>query len=76
MISVVGTYHNGYIKLDKEFPTNNPVQVIITFLEEVQNNSEKTLTLSDFSFSESQKASADFKGTFSDALIEERRTGR
>jgi hypothetical protein len=50
MLSLVGTYLNGYLKLDKEYTTENPVKVIVTFLEEVQNNSEKELVLTDFSF--------------------------
>jgi hypothetical protein len=34
--------------------------------------SKKRLTLSDFSFAESQKALEHYKGSFSDAVIEER----
>jgi hypothetical protein len=74
MVAVVGTYQNGYVKLDKEYSSNNPVKVIITFLEDVQSESEEELSLSDFSFSKSQKNLENFKGSFSDAVIEERRT--
>ena len=49
MLSIVGTYQNGYLKLDKDYPTKNPVKVIVTFLEEVQSNSENGLALTDFS---------------------------
>jgi hypothetical protein len=42
-------------------------------LEEVQNNSEKELVLADFSFSKSKKNLENFKGCFSDTVIEERR---
>ena len=73
MLSLVGTYLNGYLKLDKEYTTENPVKVIVTFLEEVQNNSEKELVLSDFSFSKSKKNLENFKGSFSETVIEERR---
>jgi len=73
MLSLVGTYMNGYLKLDKEYTTENPVKVIVTFLEEVQNNSEKELVLADFSFSKSKKNLENFKGCFSDTVIEERR---
>ena len=41
MDAVVGTYQNGYIKLDKEYSSNNPVKVIVTFLEDIQIQSEK-----------------------------------
>ena len=64
MLSLVGTYINGYLKLDKEYTTENPVKVIVTFLEEVQNNSEKELVLADFSFSKSKKNLENFKGCF------------
>ena len=73
MVAVVGTYQNGYVKLDKDYSSNNPVKVIVTFLEDVQISSEKGLLLSDFSFAKSQKNLENFKGSFSDTVIEERR---
>lgn len=74
MITVFGTYQNGYVKLDKDYSTNNPVKVIITFLEDVQGQSEKGFSLTDFSFSKSKKNLAKFKGSLSDAVIEERQS--
>ena len=73
MVAVVGTYQNGYVKLDKDYSSNSPVKVIVTFLEDIQTPSEKGLLLSDFSFAKSQKNLENFKGSFSDAVIEERR---
>jgi uncharacterized protein YktA (UPF0223 family) len=73
MVAVVGTYQNGYVKLDKDYSTNNPVKVIVTFLEDVETHSEEGLSLSDFSFSKSQKNLENYKGSFSDTVIEERR---
>jgi len=73
MLSIVGTYQNGNLKLDKDYLTDNPVKVIVTFLEEVQSVSDKKLTLADFSFSKSKKNLENFKGLFSDAVTEERR---
>jgi len=55
MVAVIGKYQNGYVKLDKDYLTNNPVKVIVIFLEDVQTQSEKGFSLSDFSFSKSQK---------------------
>ena len=72
MITVSGTYQNGYVKLDKDYSSDNPVKIIITFLEEVQVQSEKGFSLADFSFSKSKKNLANFKGSLSDAVIEER----
>lgn len=75
MVAIVGTYQNGYVKLDREYPSDNPVKVIVTFLEDVQTQSGEGLSLSDFSFSKSQKNLENYKGSLSDAVIEERRTG-
>ncbi len=74
MTAVVGTYQNGNVKPDKEYSSDGPVKVIVTFLEEVQSQSEKRLSLSAFSFSDSQKNLQNYKGSFSDEVIEERRT--
>lgn len=73
MVTVTETYQNGCIKLDKDYSTKNPVKVIVPFLEDVQSHSKKGLSLSDFSFSKSQKNLENFKGSFSDTVIEERR---
>ena len=72
-MAIVGTYQNGYVKLDKDFVTKEPVKVIVTFLEEVKGISEKALSLSDFSFSESQANLENYKGSLSEAVVEERR---
>lgn len=74
MLAVMGTYKDGQIKLDEEYTSNHPVKVVVTFLEETKTTNEKRLHLSDFSFAESQKVTAHFKGSFSDAIIEERRS--
>jgi hypothetical protein len=73
MVAVFGTYQNGYVKLDKDYSTTNPVKVIITFLEDINTKAEEGFSLSDFSFSKSQKNLENYKGTFSETVIEERR---
>jgi hypothetical protein len=73
MVAVIGTYQNGYVKLDKDYYSNNPVKVIVTFLDEVSTQTEKGLSLSDFSFAQSQKNLENFKGSFSETVVEERR---
>jgi len=73
MVAVVGTYQNGYVKLDQDYLSKNPVKVIVTFLEPVQIESDKGLSLADFSFSKSQKNLENYKGSFSDTIVEERR---
>jgi len=74
MLSIVGTYTNGHLKLDKDYITKKPVKVIVTFLEDVQNKSEKELHLSDFSFSKSKKNLENYKGSFTETIIEQRRS--
>lgn len=69
----MGTYQNGYVKLDKEYLSERPVKVIVTFLEDIETFSEKGLSLADFSFSKSKQALANYKGSFSDTIVEERR---
>jgi len=73
MVVVLGTFQNGFVKLEGEYATNRPVKVMVTFLEEVENESEKGLSLSDFSFAKSQKNLENYKGSFSDTVINERR---
>ena len=72
MVAVVGTYQNGIVKLDKDYTSNTPVKVIVTFLEDIIP-AEKGLLLSDFSFAKSQKNLENYKGSWSEAIIEERR---
>ncbi len=73
MVAVTGTYQNGYVKLDKEYKTDNPVKVVVTFLQDVNTGKNKTLSFSDFSFDKSRENLKNFKGSLSDVLIEERR---
>jgi hypothetical protein len=37
MVAVVGTYQNGYVKLDKDYSSNNPVKVIVIFLAQIDS---------------------------------------
>ena len=74
MVAVVGTYQNGYVKLDKEYVSQNPVKVIVTFLEDIKTEADEGFSLSDFSFSKSQKNLENYKGSFSEDVVEERRT--
>ena len=72
MIAVAGTYNNGFVELDKEYKTSNPVKVIVTFLEDLEPSLETKLSLADFSFKKSQENLKGFKGSLSDSIIEER----
>ena len=70
MTTITGTYYNGHLKLERPLKTKKPVKVTVIFEEE----SEKSLKLSDFSFLETQALLNDYKGSFSDEVVEERRT--
>lgn len=69
MTTIIGTYYNGHLKLEKPIKTKKPINVKVTYKED----SITRLALSDFSFLESQELLKDFKGSFSDEVIEERR---
>ena len=73
MVAVVGTYQNGYVKLDKEYITDNPVRVIVTFLEEIEAGMGKAVSLSDFSFSKSQDNLQHLKSSLAEEVINDRR---
>lgn len=48
--------------------------MIVTFLDEDLMEDSKRLTGKDFSFRESREITKNYKGSFSDAVIEDRRT--
>lgn len=74
MVTVLGTFKDGYVKLDREYSSDTPVKVIVIFLEDIKSSSVKNLSLSDFSFAKSQENLENYKGSLSDAVVEERRS--
>ncbi len=74
MLSIIGTYQDGLIKLDKDYNAKKPMKVIVTFLEDLQINSDEDLNLTDFSFAKSKKNLKSFKGSFANSVMEERRS--
>ena len=75
MISVKGVYVNGEVKLKEKIPASGEIPVTVTFLEDVGNEHDETkkLDLSTFSFNQSRELLKDYKGSLSDAVIDERR---
>ena len=73
MIAVNGTYENGEIRLDRKIQTKKTVKVIVTFLDEELTNDSKRLSTNDFSFLKSREKSKRFKGSLSDAVIDDRK---
>lgn len=70
-MKLTGTYFDGKINVDTPFKTDKPIKVIITFPSQKE---KKILKLKDFSFYQSQELLKKYKGSFSDEVIEERRS--
>ncbi len=73
MIAVNGVYENGLIRLEKRIQAKKTIKVIVTFLDEELNTESKQLKTTDFSFSKSREKSKRFKGSLSDAVIDDRK---
>ncbi|MBI5788998.1 MAG: hypothetical protein HZA78_09110 [Candidatus Schekmanbacteria bacterium] len=73
MLAIKGVYKNGKLSLQKEIKTTKSVNVIVTFLEEIEPVVSQGVDLRKFSFDKSRQLLKDYKGSFSDAVIEERR---
>ena len=74
MLSVKGTYKDGKVIIREEIKTEKPVNVIVTFLEEVNTPAVRRLDINKFSFKKARKLLESYKGSLSDAIIEERRS--
>lgn len=74
MLSVRGVYENGEIKFKEKVSITRETPVIITFLEDPQEEETKKLNLNEFSFNRSKEILKDYKGSLSDTVIEERRS--
>ena len=75
MISVNGIYENGVIHIDndKRIQEKKKIKVIVTFLDEEDHDDSRHLTTKDFSFSRSREKSKRYKGSISEAVVEDRR---
>jgi hypothetical protein len=73
MIAVNGTYENGIIRIDRRIQAKKNVKVIVTFLDEELHNDSKRLKIKDFSFLKSREKSKRYKGSLSEAVIEDRK---
>jgi hypothetical protein len=73
MIAVSGIYENGIVRLDRSIRAKKTIKVIVTFLDEELTENTNRLTTKDFSFLKSREKSKRFKGSLSDAVIEDRK---
>ena len=74
MIAVKGIYKDGKVIIREEIKTEKPVNVIVTFLEEVKTPAVRRLDINKLSFKKARKLLENYKGSLSDAIIEERRS--
>jgi hypothetical protein len=74
MLSVRGVYENGEVKIKEKVSITRETPVIITFLDDLQDEETKKMDLSEFSFNRSKDILKDYKGSLSDTVIEERRS--
>lgn len=73
MLAVNGIYENGVVRLDRKIQAKKTFKVIVTFLDEDLHRESKRLTLNDFSFIKAREKSKSYIGSFSDAVIEDRK---
>lgn len=74
MLAVKGVYRDGRVVISREVKTDRPVNVVVTFLEEIMEPVEKKLDINKFSFKKAKELLGNFKGSLSDVIIEERRS--
>ena len=74
LVTVEGIYHNGQVHLNDKVPFDHDTKVIVTFLEDPTTQPKtKRLSFNDFSFRKTREALSGYKGSFSEAVIEQRR---
>lgn len=74
MLSVVGTYQNGKVKFAGNISSTQPIKVVVTFLEEVDNLVDDKLELNDFSFLKSRDVLRDMESSLAETVVQERRS--
>ena len=75
MVQIKGQYFKGVLTLQKEVSSEKPLDVIVVF-PEVYEEKDESLNLSQFGFAQARELLKDFKGSFTDTLLEERRQSR
>jgi len=76
MLAVNGTYENGIVRLDRKVQSSKTMKVIVTFLDEEVQSESKRLTAKDFTFSKAREKSKAYKGSISDAILEDRKSAQ
>jgi hypothetical protein len=74
MLALKGIYENGSVILPLSVPIKRRVEVIVTFLEEIDDTTAGIVDIKSFSFVKSREILKNYNGSFADAVIEERRS--
>ncbi len=74
MLTVKGVYDRGVVKLDQDVKIKKAVNVLITFLDDSEIQHEIPPKRNDFSFRKSKELLKNYKGSLSQAVLEERRS--
>lgn len=75
MVQIHGKYFNGVLTLQEPVSSERPLEVIVIF-PDVEPSEEKPFDLADFGFAKAQLLLKDFKGSFTETLLEERKQSR
>jgi len=73
MLAVKGIYQNGRLILDEEVTTIKPINVIVTFLDEIPTEVKDKIDINSFHFLSARHITKRIKSSLSDEVIKERR---
>ena len=74
MPTVKGVYEHGRIKISQDVKLDKTINVLITFLEEFEILNVVPKREKSFSFKKSKKLLTNYKGSLSQAVLDERRS--
>jgi hypothetical protein len=72
MLAIRGIFDKGKVKLEKQVNFSKPLKVIVTFLDDINEENDELIDLNKFSFLKSQEVLKNLKSSLSEAVIEER----
>jgi len=74
MLTIKGVYDQGRIKFNQDVKFNKVINVLITFLEDSDVQDKMPSRKNTFSFKKSKELLKNYKGSLSQAVVEERRS--
>lgn len=74
MLTVKGSYKKGEVKLLSNVEFDTQMDVLITFLDDVEIIKKEKPIKKKFSFKKSRELLSNYKGSLSESIIEERRS--